>query len=98
MVEERASTPNIKKDELANQNQGLDPLPALVPEVPADLVAVPGVPRVIVVAKAKTIIFIPNGAIPVKSAVEETPAINPKREDATPLALRSTRSRVFTPV
>ena len=96
VVEERVSTPNIKKDELADQNQGPDPHPDLVPVVPVDPVAAPGVPRVIVVAKAKTIIFIPNGAIPVKSAVEETPAINPKREDAILLALRSTRNRVFT--
>ena len=98
VVEERVSTPNIKKEELANQNLGLDPLPALVPVVPADLVAAPGVPRVIVVAKAKTIIFIPNGAIPVKSAVEETPAINPKRVDTIHLASKSTRNRASTQV
>lgn len=98
VVEERVYTLNIKKEELADQNPGLDPLPALVPVVPADPVAAPGVPRVIVVAKAKTIIFIPNGVLPVKSAVEETLVINPKRVDTILLASKSTRNRAFTPV
>jgi hypothetical protein len=66
--------------------------------VPADQVAVLGVLLVIAVAKAKNILFIPNGALPEENAVEEIPAINRKREDATPLASRNTRNKASTQV